>query len=86
MLTVTFRMPWTPTRAFSHPLARIKSIKVDAKTVNVMSYVAIDVIIWQGLRSVINSFRRNTLLLEPLSPTWTPMMLSRLRIPTTYCW
>jgi hypothetical protein len=41
---------------------------------------------WQGLGDVINRFRERALGLDPISLIWAPGMLSRLRIPYTYCW
>lgn len=53
---------------------------------NYFSYVLVEMLIWQGLKSVINSFRVKTLGLEPINSSWGPLMLQRLRIPITYCW
>lgn len=41
---------------------------------------------WQGLGDIINRFRERALGLDPISLIWAPGMLSRLRIPFTYCW
>lgn len=53
---------------------------------NFMSYALVEMMTWQGLGDVINRFRERTLRLEPVSVMWAPGMLSRLRIPWTYCW
>ena len=53
---------------------------------NFVSYTLVDMMTWQGLGDVINRFREQTLRLEPVSIMWAPGMLSRLRIPYTYCW
>ena len=52
---------------------------------NHMSYAMVDTLTWQGLGDVINRFRQKSLGLEPLSLMWAPGMLSRLRVPFTYC-
>jgi UDP:flavonoid glycosyltransferase YjiC (YdhE family) len=53
---------------------------------NYVSYAMVEMMTWQGLGDVINRFRTKVLDLEPLSAIWAPGLLTRLRIPTTYCW
>jgi hypothetical protein len=79
-------MPWSPTQAFPHPLANIQSSDADVTMSNFISYALVDMLTWQGLGDVINSFRLHTLGLEPVSLIWAPGILSRLRVPHTYCW
>ncbi|KAH8899439.1 UDP-Glycosyltransferase/glycogen phosphorylase [Thozetella sp. PMI_491] len=85
-LHMMFTMPWSPTRAFPHPLANIESTNTDVVMTNYMSYALVEMMTWQGLGDVINRFRTKILDLDPLSLIWAPGLLSRLRIPTTYCW
>ncbi|KAK1832819.1 glycosyltransferase family 28 domain-containing protein [Podospora conica] len=85
-LHIMFTMPWSPTRAFPHPLANIESTNTDVVMTNYISYAMVEMMTWQGLGDVINRFRTKILDLEPLSLIWAPGILSRLRIPTTYCW
>ncbi|KAL2270208.1 hypothetical protein VTJ83DRAFT_2392 [Remersonia thermophila] len=85
-LHVMFTMPWTPTKSFPHPLADIVATNTDAAITNYVSYALVEMLTWQGLGDVINRFRTNTLELEPISLMWGPGLLTRLRIPTTYCW
>jgi UDP:flavonoid glycosyltransferase YjiC (YdhE family) len=79
-------MPWTPTRAFPHPLADIASTNADDAMTNYVSYALVEMMTWQGLGDMINRFRTHVLDLEPISLLWAPGLLTRLRIPTTYCW
>ena len=79
-------MPWSPTQAFPHPLANIVSSSADTSMTNFVSYTLVEMLTWQGLGDVINRFREQTLRLEPVSIMWAPGMLSRLRVPYTYCW
>jgi hypothetical protein len=79
-------MPWSPTRAFPHPLANIQSSNTDEVMTNYVSYALVEMMTWQGLGDVINRFREKALDLEPLSLIWAPGLLTRLRIPYTYCW
>jgi UDP:flavonoid glycosyltransferase YjiC (YdhE family) len=79
-------MPWSPTQSFPHPLANIQSSNADVNLTNFMSYALIEMMTWQGLGDVINRFRERALGLDPISLIWAPGMLSRLRIPHTYCW
>jgi hypothetical protein len=56
------------------------------KIANYLSYIFVEMLTWQGLGDVINRFRYKDLGLERIHPTWAPGMISRLRIPHTYCW
>ncbi|KAL2262360.1 hypothetical protein VTK26DRAFT_1585 [Humicola hyalothermophila] len=85
-LHMMFTMPWTPTRAFPHPLADIVSANTDVAMTNYVSYALVEMMTWQGLGDMINRFRTNVLELEPISLLWAPGLLARLRVPTTYCW
>ncbi|SPQ18621.1 46dc12d5-0840-4724-9e0b-fcc351d440a4 [Thermothielavioides terrestris] len=85
-LHIMFTMPWTPTRAFPHPLADIVATNTDAAITNYVSYALVEMMTWQGLGDLINRFRTNVLDLEPLSLLWAPGLLNRLRVPVTYCW
>ena len=79
-------MPWTPTRAFPHPLADIVSANTDVAMTNYVSYALVEMMTWQGLGDMINRFRTTILELDPISLLWAPGLLTRLRVPTTYCW
>ncbi|OTB01295.1 glycosyltransferase family 1 protein [Hypoxylon sp. CI-4A] len=85
-LHLMFTMPWSPTRAFPQPLANIQSTNTDPVTTNYVSYALVEMMTWQGLGDVINRFRTKVLDLEPLSLLWAPAVLTRLRVPYTYCW
>ncbi|KAK5713116.1 hypothetical protein LTR15_011478 [Elasticomyces elasticus] len=84
-LEIMFTMPYSPTQAFPHPLANIKS-NADPELTNYISYAMIELLSWQGLGDIINRFRKKCLGLEPVSSLWGPGMLQRLKIPHTYCW
>lgn len=79
-------MPWSPTQSFPHPLANIQSSNADASMSNYISYTLVDMLVWQGLGDVVNQFRVHQLGLEPISLWWAPGILSRLKVPHTYCW
>ena len=79
-------MPWSPTQAFPHPLANIQASNADQSVTNFMSYALVDMLTWQGLGDIINNFRRDSLGLDSVSMMWAPGMLTRLKIPYTYCW
>ncbi|KAK7420184.1 hypothetical protein QQZ08_010540 [Neonectria magnoliae] len=85
-LHMMFTMPWSPTRAFPHPLANIQSSNADDVMTNYMSYTLVEMMTWQGLGDVINRFRDKALDLPPLSLIWAPGLLSRLKVSWTYCW
>lgn len=79
-------MPWTPTRAFAHPLTHTQSTNLDTGFANLASYFLMEMMLAQGTRGPVNSLRRKTLNLDPIHPTFAPGMLDRLRVPTTYLW
>lgn len=47
-LHLCFTMPWSPTKAFSHPLANLKNSSVDVETGNYLSYLLVEWMTWQG--------------------------------------
>ncbi|KAL6877032.1 glycosyltransferase family 1 protein [Trichoderma novae-zelandiae] len=85
-LHMMFTMPWSPTRAFPHPLANIQSSNADDVLTNYLTYTLVEMMTWQGLGDIINRFRENALDLAPLSLIWAPGLLNRLKISYTYCW
>ncbi|KAL7782512.1 hypothetical protein V8C37DRAFT_397885, partial [Trichoderma ceciliae] len=58
----------------------------DAKTANYLSFIMMELLMWQGLGDLINKFRRQKLGLDPISLMWGFQLLSRLRVPFTYLW
>lgn len=79
-------MPWSPTRAFPHPLANVQYSNADDVLTNYLTYTLVEMMTWQGLGDVINRFRESALDLAPLSLIWAPGLLNRLKISYTYCW
>jgi UDP:flavonoid glycosyltransferase YjiC (YdhE family) len=67
-------------------MANIKSSNANPKTSNFVSYSLIEMMTWQGLGDLVNRFRVKSLGLEPLSSFSATGMLTRLKIPVTYCW
>ena len=47
-LHMMFTMPWSATRAFSHPLANLQSENMDPKAANYLTYGVVDLMTWQG--------------------------------------
>jgi hypothetical protein len=47
-LHMMFTMPWTPTRAFPHPLANIQNSNTDPKLANYISYAMVQLLTWNG--------------------------------------
>ncbi|KAB5578674.1 glycosyltransferase family 28 domain-containing protein [Coniochaeta sp. 2T2.1] len=85
-LHMVFTMPWSPTQAFHHPLAAMDYGEADSKFANYLSFMAMELLTWQGLGDLINTFRTRTLRLDPISPMWGYQLLPRLRVPYTYLW
>ncbi|XP_024541691.1 sterol 3-beta-glucosyltransferase UGT80A2 isoform X1 [Selaginella moellendorffii] len=79
-LHIFFTMPWTPTSEFPHPLARIKNPAGYR-----MSYQVVDSLIWWGIRSMINDFRKKKLKLRPI--TYLSGSIGSISdLPTGYIW
>ncbi|KAL6721530.1 hypothetical protein ACLMJK_000634 [Lecanora helva] len=85
-LHLMFTFPYSPTQAFPHPLANVKSTNVDTNYTNFMTYPLVEMMTWQGLGDLVNRFRVKTLGLEPVSTLWAPGQLFRLKVPYTYMW
>lgn len=47
-LHLMFTMPWTPTRAFPHPLANLQDGNADPRAANYLSYGLVNIMTWQG--------------------------------------
>ncbi|KAF1362686.1 UDP-Glycosyltransferase/glycogen phosphorylase [Lizonia empirigonia] len=85
-LHMVFTMPWSPTRAFHHPLAAMEYGEVEASVANYFSYSIMELLTWQGLGDIINKFRTQTLKLDAISPLWGHQLIPRLRVPCSYLW
>lgn len=85
-LLTKYRMPWSPTQSFPHPLISLERSSVDPSFANYISYTMMELLAWQGLGDVINTFRVRTLRLDPISPLWGHTLLNRMRVPFTYMW
>eukprot|EP00884_Botryococcus_braunii_P017693 jgi/Botrbrau1/4607/Bobra.60_2s0092.1 len=89
-LHIIFTMPWSPTKAFPHPLARLENKEVKGRTMglrNQMSYLVVEELIWRGLEPSINRFREQVLGLEPLRMgNKRPHLLSAYQVPFSYIW
>ncbi|KAF5318012.1 hypothetical protein D9619_012250 [Psilocybe cf. subviscida] len=83
-LLLTFTMPWTPTAAFAHPLVNITS-NASFGMSNYLSYAAADLLTWQGIGDIVNTFRTENLGLSGLSIRSGPGYVDRLKVPWTYC-
>ena len=100
-LHIMFTMPWTPTRAFPHPLANINNKNTDPKLANYVSYGMVQLLTWNGyapltsqgytahflhsIGDIVQKWRA-TIDLEPLPLSEAPFLMETLQIPHTYCW
>ncbi|KAH7393778.1 hypothetical protein DE146DRAFT_660003 [Phaeosphaeria sp. MPI-PUGE-AT-0046c] len=85
-LHIVFTMPWSPTKAFHHPLAAMDYGDVDKPVANYFSFAVMELLTWQGLGDIINKFRLQTLKLDTISPMWGFQLLQRLQVPHYYLW
>ncbi|KAL9667025.1 hypothetical protein QQ045_001370 [Rhodiola kirilowii] len=79
-LHIFFTMPWTPTYEFPHPLARVPQ-----SAGYWLSYIVVDLLIWWGIRTYINDFRKNKLKLAPIA-YFSTYHGSISHLPTGYMW
>ena len=79
-------MPWSATQAFPHPLANFRTQNTKLSIANLASYAIVEIMVWEGLGDLINSFRTRDLGLDPLDATRAPGIAHRLQIPFTYLW
>ncbi|KEH29080.1 UDP-glucose:sterol 3-O-glucosyltransferase [Medicago truncatula] len=59
---IFFTMPWSPTADFPHPLSRIKQ-----QAGYRVSYQIVDLLIWLGMRDMVNDLRKKRLKLRPVT-------------------
>lgn len=85
-LHLMFTFPYSPTQEMAHPLAFIQNSNIASEKTNALTYPLVEMMTWQGLGDLVNSFRKNTLFLEPVATLWAPGMISRLKVPFTYMW
>ncbi|KAI8852334.1 hypothetical protein BC829DRAFT_73814 [Chytridium lagenaria] len=83
---IFFTMPWSPTKAFPHPLVNVNYTKSSRPITNMFSYELVEFMTWEGLGDVINNFRKQSLGLPKIPSTVAPSMLKNLEVPHTYTW
>ncbi|EIW85621.1 glycosyltransferase family 1 protein [Coniophora puteana RWD-64-598 SS2] len=84
-LLLTFTMPWTPTKAFAHPLVNVTKSNAEPGLTNFFTFILADLLMWQGVNDIVNLFRTKVLNLESLSNRSGAGLIDRLKIPWTYC-
>ena len=79
-----YSQPWTPTRAFPHPLAVKEESGADRGQANLATYAAVDKMLWREAGEAVNRFRKAQLGLEPMDLFFAAGLLQRLKVPATY--
>lgn len=82
-LHMIFTMPWTPTRAYPHPMTHLDP-GADRPLRNYLSYAVANTLMWVGVADLVNAFRTETLGLEPVSLRQGPTLLDAAEVPFTY--
>ncbi|KAJ5971412.1 uncharacterized protein N7479_001330 [Penicillium vulpinum] len=85
-LHMMFTMPWSATQSFPHPLAVLHPQECKPTVANLVSYTVVDMMIWEGLGDLVNSWRKKCLALDPLDSITAPSLPQRLGIPFSYLW
>jgi len=83
-LHIMFTMPWSPTQAFSHPLANLKNSAKEKRMANYMSFHLVEWLTWQGLGDVINTWRE-ALQLESIDMVDGPALMQTLKSIAAHC-
>ncbi|WVQ83708.1 hypothetical protein IAT38_005852 [Cryptococcus sp. DSM 104549] len=78
--------PFSPTTAFSHPMATIQMSNTNPSVTNYLSYPLVENQHWSTFGSSINNFRVHSLGLRAIDNDNAPGMADRLKVPWTYCW
>ena len=84
-LHMIFTMPWSATRSYPHPFAQI-DLSTHRPVENFFSYGVIDLIVWTGISDLVDTFRKETLKLSPLTLTDGAALLEDHEVPFTYLW
>jgi sterol 3beta-glucosyltransferase len=82
-LHLVFTMPWTPTRAYPHPLTLLDA-GAHRPLRNLLSYAVANTLMWVGVADLLNELRTETLGLEPISLRHGPTLLDAAEVPFTY--
>ncbi|CAI7661515.1 unnamed protein product [Penicillium palitans] len=85
-LHMMFTMPWSATQSFPHPLAVLHPQECKPTVANLVSYTVVDMMIWEGLGDLVNSWRKKCLALDPLDSITAPNLPGRLGVPFSYLW
>mmetsp|Transcript_39814 Transcript_39814/g.88504 ORF Transcript_39814/g.88504 Transcript_39814/m.88504 type:complete len:1166 (+) Transcript_39814:378-3875(+) len=90
-LHIIFTMPWTPTKFFPNPFARIKTTigETNSKAREVMnwlSYFAVEDLAWLGMSGMVKHFRTQVLGLKDWMKQHTSHALYHSKVPFTYIW
>ncbi|OAG39328.1 hypothetical protein AYO21_06532 [Fonsecaea monophora] len=84
-LHIMFTMPWSPTRAFPHPLANIRNSSTDPRLANYISYGMVQLLTWNGIGDIVQKWRKS-IGLESVPMSEAPFLMETLQVPHTYCW
>eukprot|EP00897_Mesotaenium_endlicherianum_P008387 jgi/Mesen1/7577/ME000392S06837 len=82
-LHIMFTMPWTATREWPHPLARIVQV---TGFENRFSYAVVENVIWVGVRDLVNDFRKKKLKLPPVTFWGEALGGKKKVVPHGYIW
>eukprot|EP00798_Chlamydomonas_sp_ICE-L_P000632 gene632-2068_t len=90
-LHIVFTMPWTPTKAFPSPFARIKTVisetnSMAREAMNWLSYFAMEDLAWLGMSGLVKDFRQRVLGMKTWSKEHTSHALYHSKVPMTYIW
>lgn len=82
-LHLVFTMPWTPTRAYPHPLTLLDA-GAHRPLRNLLSYAIANTLMWVGVADLLNALRTETLGLPPVSLRQGPTLVDAAEVPFTY--
>ncbi|ETO69701.1 hypothetical protein F444_13752 [Phytophthora nicotianae P1976] len=85
-LHIMFPQPWVPTVAFPHPMSNLPYQDKPQKR-NYLSYKLVDLLMWEGMERLVNTFRSDVLGLPRIRKGGRGReMLQDLDIPHSFMW
>ncbi len=85
-LHIMFPQPWSPTHEFPHPLSNL-SLDTTWSYKNYFSYLMVDELMYLGLGTIFNQFRKNVLKLPPIRfGQHGESLLNNWKVPISHMW
>ncbi|RSH91524.1 hypothetical protein EHS25_009823 [Saitozyma podzolica] len=84
-LVMSSVIPWSPTTAFPHPLAKLRS-NAEHRLTSFLSYPLVDSALWSAHGRDVSTFAKNTLGVAAVKNDFGSAAIDMLKIPWVYGW